>query len=915
MNNNSSFGVPYTVASFSNQKLSEIPPETLNSLITDLTVDNTTITQISNIPRTLRSLTCKNNRIYSFAPVISQAPKLIKIDLSGNRITNIDGIAKLLDLDTLLLAENNLRNCDFSELLKLRDLRVLDLSFNGLRLSEKTEIIQNLPEIERLYLNKNEFEKFRIMSNMRKIKELRIDSNSKLEVIEIAENIESLEILSANSNKITNINEICKLKNLRELQLNDNKIKEISEIIKNCVKLRILYLANNLLTKIPNLHMPLLEKIDLKSNRLSNLNFLNECKNLVELNISSNILTEIDMIDNLKNLHKLDISRNKLTTAKNIRKLKSLYELDISYNFLENHNELINELSYLKEFSKINSKGNPFTKQCEFYRTALISATPETIKEIDEIPVTTEERVKALEYIYKKPMNSESAITQKNEEQKFIDENTKSVHNLINETRREISKYEFKDETYRSFDALDNLKQTEASPLKFEDRSIFKTVEKLPESDLVQELEDAFTKLKKSTSKFNQTQDFHIKIKSPDKNQENLTKYEIIKTSRIDSNFQNSPQILKPSSSPNKQNIFSNPVKNCTVPENQLLKELQDKWKSAEKPTNLVKTKLQKIINLMNTENKNDQIVNKSVDNLIKKSIQNPDIREIITQIFNKFSQNTNKMPEKKLSAFIHELKNNISSNFQLNKSFTDIIIDITKSSVLQGEINLENTLKNCGIYDMPLIAENRKKLKKCNTARSKSSHNKISLTTKFIKLTPKNEEKFCLDNIKRYVLGKYLAKNTSWTTMSEHQVISDLFVKNGYSCDKVVGIKDRAKFVKETFPALNSNNITKLKVCYYTGSDKNYKFLLKKDKNIPFYELSFAGSWQATQPKETGGMAFIVILDLKTLGIIKRDSWETKKKEEIFGKCDTVYFEKDDVYVVKNISQVCPLYIIEYHH
>ncbi|ELT99411.1 hypothetical protein CAPTEDRAFT_188526 [Capitella teleta] len=86
------------------------------------------IDKLHSCPR-LRSLILKDNSLF-FISNIECLHELWKLDLSCNKVTNLDGLQRFIAIGSLLLSSNDI---DWSELNKIRHLHILNLSLHGNR--------------------------------------------------------------------------------------------------------------------------------------------------------------------------------------------------------------------------------------------------------------------------------------------------------------------------------------------------------------------------------------------------------------------------------------------------------------------------------------------------------------------------------------------------------------------------------------------------------------------------------------------------------------------------------------------------------------------------------------------------------------------------------------------------------------
>jgi len=221
----------------------------------------------------------------------------------------------------------DLRNCgitdinDIEGLNSLKNLRLLDLSYNQI-----TEIrdLENLKNLKWLCLNDNQIYEIKGLENLEKLEHL-ILNNNKISDIKGLEKLTNLVNLKLDYNKIIEIKGLENLRNLKFLNLNDNQISEIKGV-KNLYNLTILELESNLITEIKG---------------LENLKYLGD------LNFYNNQITEIKGLENLRNLNFLNLNNNQISEIKGLEYLSKLKVLRIASNLIPT--KVIDELGGLDD--------------------------------------------------------------------------------------------------------------------------------------------------------------------------------------------------------------------------------------------------------------------------------------------------------------------------------------------------------------------------------------------------------------------------------------------------------------------------------------------------------------------------------------------------------------------------------------
>lgn len=130
--------------------------------------------------------------------------------------------------------------------------------------------IENLPDLEALYLDDNQLSEIQMIPNLKNLKLLSL-KNNKIHEIKNLEGFPNLKVLHLTSNKITEINNLECLQNLEFLYLNNNQITEIKNL-ENLKHLFLLNLNTNQITEVKNLDkVRSLRKLYLKDNQITRI--------------------------------------------------------------------------------------------------------------------------------------------------------------------------------------------------------------------------------------------------------------------------------------------------------------------------------------------------------------------------------------------------------------------------------------------------------------------------------------------------------------------------------------------------------------------------------------------------------------------------------------------------------------------
>lgn len=221
------------------------------------------ITDISEIPNIkfldLEILSLSNNKIMDISPIKNaNFPKLLKLWLQVNQISDISLLceAKFEKLQLLSLSYNILTNIDCLKNCSFKQLKILALDNNKI---ENISILENVEfnNLEKLGLNNNRISDINVFEKVKftGIKAIYLYENY-IEDISVFSRAKlyKLEMLSLKNNKIIDISclENSELKELTNLYLNNNNISNINGIEKSKFKLREFDLSNNKINKETN---------------------------------------------------------------------------------------------------------------------------------------------------------------------------------------------------------------------------------------------------------------------------------------------------------------------------------------------------------------------------------------------------------------------------------------------------------------------------------------------------------------------------------------------------------------------------------------------------------------------------------------------------------------------------------------
>jgi adenylate cyclase len=310
----------------------------------------------------LRDIKFINNEAWKLPPGLSRASRLTILDVSNNRLEELDNaeLSRLSGLISLKLANNRLRTLPsyFSGFKSLRTLNVssnflesfpeffcqldglvdIDLSFNGI--SSLPDSIGKLRNLERFVITNNRLSgdlpaTFADLKNLREV-DIRYNALTSINVIATLPKVEQI---SADHNAVS----VCEstFTKIRILRLNSNPVTKF-DILNSVPTLTTLILSNAKLAHIPDAsfdRMPNLIKLVLDKNHFVSLpSHIGKLSKLEHFSIAMNALSNLPPeIGCLTELRVLDVRQN------NLKKLpmelwwaNKLETLNVSSNVLDN---------------------------------------------------------------------------------------------------------------------------------------------------------------------------------------------------------------------------------------------------------------------------------------------------------------------------------------------------------------------------------------------------------------------------------------------------------------------------------------------------------------------------------------------------------------------------------------------------
>ncbi|KAL6706829.1 Protein nud1 [Coniothyrium glycines] len=327
----------------------------------ELDVSDNKIQQMEGVPYTMRRLRAQNNLLAGLTSW-THLINLQHLDISGNEIDSLDGLADLIHLRVLKANKNKIRSMDgvlhldglmelsaSDNMIEMVDFgranlkSLTDLDLHGNRILEVRNV-HCLAQLQHLNLDDNDIEVFPLLDTLSKpnryLRSLRLCRNGAT-TLDVDRHFPNLESLYVDGNSLTGIPGLEHLRYLRTLSGRDQILADDTEtelcldnFVRN-LEVRNLYLSmNSAHTLDISQHMLSLQRLELASMGLQELpdNFGQLTPNIRSVNLNFNSIRDLRPLLNIKRLDELLLAGNKLerlrANALVLGKLGTLSKLD-----------------------------------------------------------------------------------------------------------------------------------------------------------------------------------------------------------------------------------------------------------------------------------------------------------------------------------------------------------------------------------------------------------------------------------------------------------------------------------------------------------------------------------------------------------------------------------------------------------
>lgn len=269
--------------------------------------------------------------------------KNIEITLSKCVINDISKLETLKELECFQLeCCTNINDLSvFEQLKSIKSISIPDAKITDLN------PLKDLIELESLILFNNKISSIDCLANLKKLKILNV-SHNQIRDIQVLSNFLSLEALMLDANDIIDFSRIQFLKELNFLSIKNNKVSDIS-FLKNSNRLKCLYFDDNQVSVCDSIsgHAEL-TYLSFKNNQIYDIHCLKGLTEIVYLDISDNPVKSFSPVSELKAVEYLNANNIIIDDFVGFENLTNLRYVFLNGCFIE-------DLSFLKKSTKIRT--------------------------------------------------------------------------------------------------------------------------------------------------------------------------------------------------------------------------------------------------------------------------------------------------------------------------------------------------------------------------------------------------------------------------------------------------------------------------------------------------------------------------------------------------------------------------------
>ncbi|XP_014790953.1 leucine-rich repeat-containing protein 9 [Octopus bimaculoides] len=386
----------YTDGNIESSLLSD---QNLSSTITHLNLSRQNLNKL-NIAKLLPSLVKLEASFNNFTSLDLVYPSLEYVDVSFNKISTLEGLKNLPNLEYFDLSWNCLIDFSYSlNVLKQNaiNLHKLNVSYNHWHEPSDLRIqllfyLKNLEAINGIEVSNDERQRVTALTKRYQTRLALLKRRSRLDIRtpRILSLHNKAQVLVESSKCVfqtMDITEEQMFLKITSLCLDHCYLQDLS-IVGKLLLLRWLSLDGNQLTTLQNLKQCLcLEEISAANNCINQLGDISQLVKLQKLHLSHNYLDKLNAscLTNLAKLSYLSLENNLFTSLENFNKLTNLQHLYLTNNKIANPREIIS-VKNLKNLTIAHFSGNPMIEEHEDYRFYVIFHL-RGLHLLDDIPV------------------------------------------------------------------------------------------------------------------------------------------------------------------------------------------------------------------------------------------------------------------------------------------------------------------------------------------------------------------------------------------------------------------------------------------------------------------------------------------------------------------------------------------------
>ena len=221
---------------------------------------------------------------------LSNASRLVNLDLRNNAIKDLTPLSFLTNLSVLNLSGNALTN--LSPLSALENLTALDVSYNSL-----TSLVPltTCPKLSALAASNNQITAMPIFDSTGVLTSLNLSSNDLTDISPLGQ-YTSLTQLQLSYNLITDVSSLSDLNKLTIVDISHNQIAALPTWSKSCALVE-LNASHNKINSVYSLGgLQQLNYVTLDHNKISNINPLADCGMLVRVSVFGNYVKDVSKL-------------------------------------------------------------------------------------------------------------------------------------------------------------------------------------------------------------------------------------------------------------------------------------------------------------------------------------------------------------------------------------------------------------------------------------------------------------------------------------------------------------------------------------------------------------------------------------------------------------------------------------------